>query len=58
MKNFKRSDFFILYAAFFSLTASITLWFTDSYLEGIFVGLWVPSILSIGSFIKNLNNKK
>jgi len=27
-----------------------TLWFTDNRQEGVFVGLWVPSILAAGAF--------
>ncbi|MAJ50995.1 MAG: hypothetical protein CMB82_05195 [Flammeovirgaceae bacterium] len=32
--------------AFVSFLYSVTLWFTGNKLEGIFVGIWVPSILS------------
>ena len=32
--------------AFISFLYSVTLWFTGNQLEGIFVGIWVPSILS------------
>lgn len=40
-----------LLAAFISLVLSITLWFTGSENQGIFVGLWVPSILSLGALV-------
>lgn len=39
----------ILLAAFASFVLSVTLWFGGHELQGIFVGLWVPSILSLGS---------
>lgn len=39
----------ILVAAFASFILSVSLWFTGSREEGIFVGLWVPSILSFGA---------
>ena len=39
-----------LVAAFASFVLSITLWFTDNRQEGVFVGLWVPSILAAGAF--------
>lgn len=39
-----------LVAAFASFLLSIALWFTDHREEGIFVGLWVPSILAAGGF--------
>jgi len=32
--------------AFLSFVYSVTLWFSGNKLEGIFVGIWVPSILS------------
>lgn len=37
-------------AAFASFVLSVVLWFTGSEAEGIFVGLWVPSILALGAF--------
>ena len=40
----------ILLAAFLSFVLSVSLWFTDSREEGVFVGLWVPSILAGGAF--------
>jgi hypothetical protein len=39
-----------LVAALASFILSIGLWFTDNREEGVFVGLWVPSILSAGAF--------
>ena len=39
-----------LVAAVASFLLSITLWFTDNQDEGLFVGLWVPSILTAGGF--------
>lgn len=39
-----------LAAAFVSFLLSVGLWFTDNQLEALFVGLWVPSILSAGIF--------
>jgi hypothetical protein len=39
-----------LVAAFASFLLSIALWFTDHREEGVFVGLWVPSILAAGGF--------
>jgi len=41
----------IIAAAFISFLLSIFLWFTGSQEQGIFVGLWVPSILSFGALI-------
>lgn len=39
-----------LVAAAASFLLSIALWFTDNREEGVFVGLWVPSILAAGAF--------
>ncbi len=40
----------IALSAFLSFALSVVLWFTDSREEALFVGLWVPSILSLGAF--------
>jgi len=47
----QRSKLLFCAAAFISLIASVTLWFTGHKGEGQFVGLWVPSILSLGAFL-------
>ncbi len=39
-----------LIAAAASFVLSIGLWFSDNRQEGVFVGLWVPSILAAGAF--------
>ncbi len=44
-----RAALAILGAAFTSFLLSVTLWFTGSHEQGLFVGLWVPSILSFGA---------
>ena len=44
----RRAGLTILVAAFISFLLSVTLWFTGSHEQGLFVGLWVPSILSFG----------
>ena len=38
--------------AFFSFLYSVFLWFSGNELEGIFVGIWVPSILSLSIAIR------
>ncbi len=43
--------YLILLAAGISFVLSVTLWFGGHELQGIFVGLWVPSILSLGSVV-------
>jgi hypothetical protein len=41
----------ILLAAFVSFVLSVALWFGGHESQGIFVGLWVPSILSLGALL-------
>jgi uncharacterized membrane protein YfcA len=44
---FHKIDYPFLIAAFLSLVASISLWFLVNHDYGLFVGLWVPSILAL-----------
>lgn len=41
----------ILVAAFISFLLSVYLWFTGAQDQGIFVGIWVPSISSFGALV-------
>ena len=41
----------VIVAAFLSFVFSVVLFFTDNKTDGIFVGLWVPSILALGAFV-------
>ena len=43
--------YLILLAAGISFALSVSLWFGGDELQGIFVGLWVPSILSLGAVL-------
>ena len=43
--------YLILLAAGISFVLSVVLWFGGHELQGIFVGLWVPSILSLGAVV-------
>jgi len=42
---FDRIDVPFLIAAFLSFLASVALWFLVNHDYGVFVGIWVPSIL-------------
>ena len=46
-----RARALILVAAFLSFLLSVGLFFLDDKTYGIFVGLWVPSILALGAMI-------
>lgn len=45
----RRAAVVVLVAAFASFLLSVALWFTGHREQGLYVGLWVPSILSFGS---------
>ncbi len=47
----QHSRLLLLAAAAVSFTLSVLLWFAGHELQGIFVGLWVPSILSLGAIM-------
>jgi hypothetical protein len=47
----QRSRVLLLAAAGISFALSVSLWFAGNELQGIFVGLWVPSILSLGAIV-------
>ena len=50
--NIEKARALILIAAFLSFLLSVSLFFvTEDKTEGIFVGLWVPSILALGAVI-------
>jgi hypothetical protein len=40
-----------LSAAALSFGLSVALYFTGRHTDGIFVGIWVPSILALGAFL-------
>jgi hypothetical protein len=41
----------LMLASFLSLLLSVSLYFGGSEQQGIYVGIWVPSILSLGSLL-------
>lgn len=49
---FARSDYVILLAAAIAFFLSVGLWFSGQKDSGMFVGIWVPSILSFGCLVK------
>jgi hypothetical protein len=57
-KKFTAADILLMSAAFLSLIYSEILWFNGQKESALFVGLWVPSIIGFGIYLKLLNNKK
>jgi len=51
-KIFNPSDYFILSSAVLSLVASVIIWFMGYREEGLFIGMWVPSIVAFGVYFK------
>ena len=58
IKKFSVADILLMGAAFVSLIYSEALWFKGEKESAIFIGLWVPSIIGFGIYLKLLNNKK
>ena len=48
---FHRAKIVFLIAAFASFALAVTLWFLVDRELGLFVGLWVPSIHSLGTLV-------
>ncbi len=57
-KKFTVPDILMLVSAFLSLVFSEILWFQGEKEAGIFVGLWVPSILGFAILLKLIQNQK
>ena len=51
MTSRMKSKLLFIGAAGISFVASVSLWFSGLRDEGLFVGLWVPSILSLGALL-------
>jgi hypothetical protein len=58
LKKFTTADILLMSSAFLSLIYAELSWFKGDKEAAIFVGLWVPSILGFGIYLKLLNNKK
>lgn len=56
IKKFTTADKIFFIAAFLSLIFSEILYFKGEANAAIFVGIWVPSILAFGIYLKILNH--
>jgi hypothetical protein len=57
LKKFTVADILLMGSALLSLIFSETLWFKGEKESAIFIGLWVPSIIGFGIYLKLLKNK-
>ncbi len=57
-KKFTVTDKLLFTSAFLSLIFSEFLWFRGEKEAALFIGLWVPSILGFGIYLKILNLTK
>lgn len=57
-KKFTTADKLLFAAAILSLIFSEVLYFQGEKADGTFIGLWVPSILAFGIYVKLINNTK
>ena len=54
-KKFTITDILLLLSALLSLVFSEILYFKGEATAAIFIGLWVPSILAFGMYLKLIN---
>ncbi len=57
-KKFTTSDKLIFISAISSLIFSETIYFQGAKADATFIGIWVPSILAFGIYLKLINNSK
>ena len=57
-KKFTITDILLFISAILSLIFSEILYFQGNKADGTFIGLWVPSILAFGIYLKLINNTK
>jgi hypothetical protein len=57
-KKFTMADKLMFLSALLSLIFSEVLYFKGEKADGTFIGLWVPSILAFGIYLKLINNSK
>jgi hypothetical protein len=56
-KKFSTADILLFIAALSSLIFAEILYFLGNHEEAIFIGLWVPSILGFGIYLRLINNR-
>lgn len=56
LKKFTTTDILLFVAALLSLVFSEILYFQGEKADGSFIGIWVPSILAFGIYLKLVKN--
>lgn len=56
--KFTTTDKLLFISAFLSLVFSETMYFRGETMAAIFIGLWVPTILAFGIYLKLISHKK
>jgi hypothetical protein len=58
LKKFTLTDTILFITAFLSLIYSEILFFSAEYSQAIFIGIWVPTILAFGIYLKLIKMSK
>ena len=58
LKRISPTDALMMVSALASLIFSEVLWFKGEAQAALFIGLWVPSILAFGIYLKLINQKQ
>lgn len=58
LKKFTLTDKLLFISAILSLIYSEILFFSGNPEQALFIGLWVPSILAFGIYLKLINNNR
>ena len=57
LKPENKPKLIFMLAGFMSFLLSVSLWFSGNEVQGIFVGIWVPSIHSLGTLVLTNSGK-
>jgi hypothetical protein len=56
--SMRTSDYTVFSSVGVALVTSIYLWFSGQREEGLFVGLWVPSILAFATYVRIIKARR
>jgi hypothetical protein len=55
---YRLTDYLLLAAALASFAVSVYLWFSGNREEGLFVAVWVPSVLGLGIYVNSVRHRR